>query len=153
MASTLTTVGRLRRRLRARRGTYSTRAAGYSDEVLGIGRQLGAKFREFFAALSDVPMDLVAVYRSLVTDAYAQIQERTPVDTGRARGGWGLRVGSAHAARKGEFTARITNSVSYIVYLEYGWSKQAPRGMVRISLIELHDRLGEAVAEYFSDAA
>ena len=88
---------------------------------------------------------------------------RTPVDTGRARGGWtalmrmeGVPVPpdtrnsknfSEEKFRKGEgeSSARITdkyveviNNVPYIMRLEYGHSQsQAPAGMVRISLREL----------------
>lgn len=35
----------------------------------------------------------------------------------------------------------IVNGVEYIVYLEFGWSKQAPRGMVRIALANMVKRI------------
>lgn len=54
----------------------------------------------------------------------------TPVDTGRARAGWYIKPTS-----DGGWV--VYNRVHYTVYLEYGHSKQAPSGMVRISLREL----------------
>lgn len=66
--------------------------------------------------------------------ALAKIQKRTPVDTGRARAGWQI-------AKPDKYTALIYNSVEYIVYLEYGHSQQAPRGMVRLTAKEINDML------------
>ena len=65
----------------------------------------------------------------VVDEAASEIQIRTPVDTGVARKGW----------KRTEADGYIywTNGVDYIRALEYGHSKQAPRGMVRITLAEL----------------
>lgn len=80
------------------------------------------------------------------------ISLKTPVDTGRARANWFMAEGapdtSATAAKtpkdyaRGDFQANgvpifITNSLPYIVALEYGHSKQAPAGMVRVTLAEI----------------
>jgi hypothetical protein len=86
---------------------------------------------------------------------------KTPVDTGRARANWmisegapviaeaanakpGAAAGSIPAATppsvsafKGGSAIFITNSLPYIVPLEYGHSKQAPAGMVRVTLAEV----------------
>jgi len=39
----------------------------------------------------------------------------------------------------------LTNNVPYIERLEYGWSKQAPKGMVRVSIREARKHLNNAV--------
>lgn len=86
-----------------------------------------------------------------------------PVDTGRARAGWyasmkglglhnvnlssGLKSNSkvSIGKREGKYKEfmgltkwdkgiEMINGVNYILYLEYGHSKQAPYGMVRISI-------------------
>ncbi|RLC65537.1 MAG: hypothetical protein DRI01_00560 [Chloroflexi bacterium] len=36
----------------------------------------------------------------------------------------------------GKKVIEITNSVRYVIYLEYGWSKKSPRGMVRVTISE-----------------
>ena len=75
---------------------------------------------------------------------------RTPMDTGRARAGWypalnklgGSGVGQGEGDIKTQFKGtnkyiEIFNRVEYIVLLEYGRSKQAPKGMARVSLQEI----------------
>lgn len=100
------------------------------------------------------------------------IIERTPIDTGRAKGNWMSAYGSADTSTSetrmqnealqglhAKFTVAevgrnssifITNSLPYINHLEYGlypnpskgsktengFSKQAPAGMVRVSVAE-----------------
>lgn len=97
---------------------------------------------------------------------------RTPVDTGRARGGWVAstdtlpakipspdKSGSRTFNRLNAVAAMsigrvyyLANNVKYIAILEYGgypttesekvtsgYSRQAPRGMIRISIEELKD--------------
>lgn len=66
------------------------------------------------------------VFKEATSTLYKRIVEMTPVDSGRAKNGWSL-----------EFkwdTATIINQVPYIIYLEYGHSKQAPHGMVRLNV-------------------
>ena len=74
------------------------------------------------------PENANKIVKKVCFDIYENIKDRTPVDTGRARGGWNIT----------EYVSmtRIFNNVEYIVVLEYGHSKQAPHGMVRITLRE-----------------
>jgi hypothetical protein len=100
---------------------------------------------------------------------------RTPVDQGRARGNWIASVGSYGRAatidkdKNGIKTVAqmgdkvlstlaggivyMVNNVAYIKYLEYGrgdgkpGSSQAPRGMVRITLVEYQNYFNKAVRE------
>jgi hypothetical protein len=96
------------------------------------------------------------VVRKITLDLYTKVIMATPVDTGRARGGWTASTGqpdltdTQHADRSGAATVSnmtgrlsstpvigmkiyLTNNVGYIRYLEYGSSMQAPQGMVRIA--------------------
>ena len=82
--------------------------------------------------------------------------KKTPVDSGRARGNWFAEINkvsratsetrsaneaisdaisTAQSASGSIFT--LTNSLPYAIRLEYGWSKQAPQGMVRTSIAEI----------------
>jgi len=56
--------------------------------------------------------------------------QKTPVDTGRARAGW-------RYTKDSKTEATVYNPVHYIVYLEHGHSKQAPHGMVRLTMQEI----------------
>lgn len=104
---------------------------------------------------------------------------RHPVKTGRARAGWypaamGLKVpisltqgvteesktaigegiasGEFYDNTKGKRNDKhviIVNGVSYIWMLEYGYSQQAPAGMVRISLRKMRDELPDRFSSMF----
>jgi len=92
--------------------------------------------------------------RATLFEVSTAIIKDTPADTGRARGNWQASVGrgatgdvSVDSARSGEAKAiadvdqtvrvavgdlyYLTNNLPYIERLEYGWSQQAPGGMVR----------------------
>ena len=92
------------------------------------------------------------VIRKIVFDAHKMVSLKTPVKTGRARGNWNVSVSSIDRSvdlnkkgyksptqRKGDGlkTNYIVNSLPYIRRLEYGHSKQAPNGMVRVTVNEL----------------
>ena len=92
--------------------------------------------------------------RATLFEVSVAIIKETPVDLGTARGNWQASIGrgatgvvSVDSVRSGEAKAiaevnqkasvavgdlyYLTNNLPYIERLEYGWSKQAPGGMVR----------------------
>lgn len=98
-----------------------------------------------------VNVDFGKVKRQVAFDLFGQITVETPSDTGRARASWMMSDGqpSAEVAPKGRHTAKgkvtatfsdpfenvwIVNNLPYIFALEFGHSKQAPKGMVRVAL-------------------
>lgn len=98
------------------------------------------------------------VLRKVALDMFSRVVIKTPVDTGRARGAWQCAIGSIPVGQVnhldktgGETIARINAAVSpakagdvvylvanlpYINQLEYGWSAQAPSGMIRVTIAE-----------------
>lgn len=103
------------------------------------------------------------VVRKVVFDIDTRLIVKTPVDTGRARANWMVSVGSyvdqptdntdkvgnetsvqaLNVLADYDFTKGdsvfITNSVPYIRPLENGHSKQAPNGMVKVTVAEFKD--------------
>lgn len=94
---------------------------------------------------------------------FGNIIKMTPVDTGRARGNWQCSIGSPITSetdmidKDGSFVTSLvakrvksgnvvwlSNNVPYISKLEYGWSKQAPAGMVRVSIARFGAFFAEA---------
>jgi len=98
--------------------------------------------------------------RTLALEALRRLVLRTPVRTGRARGGWQLAINARPKGqiddkdKKGAATIGkgleklgslpfgcvvwIANNVEYIVRLEEGHSKkQAPKGMFRVTVNDL----------------
>ena len=95
-------------------------------------------------------LEVDKVVRKITLHAYNGVTRKTPVDTGRARANWNMSEGSINASVKNEATTTqpfkkfsgkhsiyITNSLSYIGLLEKGSSKQAPKGMVDVTMNEI----------------
>lgn len=97
-------------------------------------------------------------HRKIALDAFSRVILRSPVDTGRFRGNWQVSIGSipddvieledkAGTVVISKVTAKVLeleagdtiyliNNLPYARRLEYGWSAQAPGGMVRITAAE-----------------
>lgn len=101
---------------------------------------------------------LLAFHKKIIFDFLRGVMKKTPVDEGRARGAWRVSVGvpseevievvrPRFAAMAEAATALanlrpfqvvwISNNVPYILYLEEGSSKQAPQGMVSLTIEEM----------------
>ena len=100
------------------------------------------------------------VNRAVALDLLTRVVYKSPVKTGWFRGNWlvgennQLRVGIVEdrdpdgpatieagaaviAGLKSGGVIWISNNLPYARRLEYGWSQQAPAGMVRLSIIEV----------------
>lgn len=99
------------------------------------------------------------LHRAILLEALRGVVLMTPVDRGRARGGWQTTHGEPAAGsplrldKSGQQTiaegapialsaeaftiSYLTNNVIYIVPLENGHSKQAPRGMAAVTVARL----------------
>lgn len=104
-----------------------------------------------------------AEVRKICLDLVTGIVLKTPVDSGRARANWFTSIGSPNADTtvsidpSGSATISsalgaiskatgnvlwITNNLPYIYRLEFeGWSKQAPAGMVRVTINDIARQL------------
>lgn len=108
---------------------------------------------ERIAERAGLQLDTVA--RKVTFDLFRSVVEKSPVDTGRFKGNWNVSrvtpnftVSDAANAARGDAEARkalslaagsvvyLSNGLPYARRLEYGWSGQAPVGMVRLSVRE-----------------
>lgn len=109
------------------------------------------------------------VIRGTLLDMTRRVIMRTPVDTGRARGNWQATINNPASGtlntqdQGGQSTLAeampmteaapgnvyyLTNNLPYVgPRLEYGWSDQAPQGIVRITLRELNQSINEQLAK------
>lgn len=69
-------------------------------------------------------------FDTLCNEIFDRIVDRTPVDTGACQAAWEIYF-------EDENTCIISNDIDYVSYLEDGWSKQAPNGMIQITLDEI----------------
>lgn len=103
------------------------------------------------------------VTRAAAVLAAQGVVQMSPVDTGRFRGNWQLGIGSVNSDMSspvdpggaqvlGRIQAQVaqasagdvlwvSNSLPYAQRLEMGWSKQAPSGMVRVTMADLPARI------------
>ncbi len=106
-----------------------------------------------------LPELLIEFQKQIVLQVLVGVVNRTPVDTGRARGNWQVSVSTASTSilesrdvvgretvQKGQDKLAslgfaeivwISNNLDYVVFLEAGSSNQAPKGMVAITLQEI----------------
>lgn len=99
--------------------------------------------------------------QAISLELFSRVVQRTPVDTGRARGNWQASLDSPESAQIerldkdgggtinsiagilfGSALANVlwlTNNLPYIQRLENGYSQQAPAGMVRTSVIDFEN--------------
>ena len=124
--------------------------------MTGNARQFSLELdREFAMAMDDVRKAVVR----LATEGLAGVQEKSPVDTGQFRANWLVSIGSpdpssqegpgpghasksagalaSYSAQEGFPVIYLQNNLPYATRLEDGYSKQAPNGMVSLTLAEL----------------
>ncbi|CDH43848.1 hypothetical protein [Candidatus Contendibacter odensensis] len=101
-----------------------------------------------------------AFCRQFCAEVSERVIERTPVDTGFARSQWQPGINGSSSASDDPFAAvhlaasqmksgdtfTLMNHCKYIGRLEYGWSQQAPNGMVRVTLAEAPDIAQKLIA-------
>lgn len=125
---------------------------------------MSSNIREFDLAVEtwgeNVPPEQVAkMHRAVQLEALRGVVMATPVDEGRARGAWDLTIGTPAVAEPGTLDPSgggaisrgvgviakisaysiswLTNLVPYIGRLEDGSSKQAPQGMVAVTVARI----------------
>jgi hypothetical protein len=114
------------------------------------------KFNAELEGLKKLPVDQMIKFQKVIAlEALRRIVLKTPVDTGRARGNWQTTINRLPPSEPIEPVDPITaglpeiskltdlgvifiaNNLPYIERLESGYSKQAPNGMVALTLEEL----------------
>ena len=89
--------------------------------------------------------DTAKAINALSFKLFAGFVKKTPVDTGNAKNSWNITEDKIDTSIKnsvksnisGKKDVYITNSINYILKLENGGSKQAPKGMVALTINEL----------------
>lgn len=109
--------------------------------------------------------------RAVGLEAHRRLIRRTPVDTGRAKGNWNVGVGEPDRSEDPESKDRsggqalqrgasrilaqfragdrlfLTNAVPYVPELEKGSSKQAPNGMIAVTVAEMRPLVSRVAAK------
>jgi hypothetical protein len=131
-----------------------------------------ASFAQQVSAWSDKARNKVTLaHRKIAMDVFSEVILMSPVDTGRFRGNWQCQIGSIPIGtlelddRAGTATISrmqaealkveagqviyLVNNLPYAQRLEFGYSQQAPAGMVRLT-VQRYRPIVEAVARELS---
>ena len=120
-----------------------------------------ANFEMQLKEFSDVllPEYQTIFVKKISMELLKKLINKSPVDTGRFRGAWVVGrntpdrsepdtadpsgtsteikgINGINSIREGDIVY-LSNNLDYALMLEYGWSKQAPQGMVAVSLNEI----------------
>ena len=129
-----------------------------------------SEFKRHFAELLKKAGDKSdQVVRKVAIELQNSMILKSAVDTGRFRANWTCGIGSIDSSISNKTdksgsatlnqtigvlqgwkpgkTINLTNSLPYARRLEYGWSKQSPQGMVRLTIQEYTKHLEKVVAE------
>jgi hypothetical protein len=109
------------------------------------------------------------VVRKIAFEMFGRVIQKSPVDTGRFKSSWMVSVNSIPSGDPGIIdksgapsfaqvdaavlemkagdTITMTSSLAYARQLEFGWSKQAPAGMVRLTIGEFQGVVDQAASE------
>jgi hypothetical protein len=109
--------------------------------------------------------DVHTVVRRSTLELFRSVVLASPVDTGRFRANWNVSFGTPDASTTASTAATrateelgkvpalpvggityLMNGLPYARELEYGHSRQAPAGMVRIAAVRFDDMVRKAVA-------
>lgn len=118
-----------------------------------------------FVNAANGKLDLVV--RKVALELFSRVIQKTPVRTGRLKGNWQVAIGSipsgtlelndpsggatisrvdaAVLGLKAGDIISLVNNLSYANKIEMGYSKQAPSGMVRTTVLEFGGVVTQAV--------
>lgn len=109
----------------------------------------------------EIDLDIATVTQTLTLKVFRGVVFLTPVDTGRARSGWQIGIGSIPSGNPsssssppaspsvssidGKQKVFIVNNVTYIIFLEAGHSDQAPSGMVAVTMAQIQGEIDTVI--------
>lgn len=143
-------------------------AENYMQIMFGSENGSFSEQLEGFAEYAKAKAD--EVFKSVVIQIGASVINLSPVDTGRFLANWQFTIGAPANTSLDEKdqdssktlarfisevrpltygqTAYIVNNLVYAIPLEYGHSRQAPSGMVRITLARFQEIVNKALEEH-----
>jgi len=138
---------------KAKKGNLLPRVAGLRQEIAFDTRKMDKSLARILSRI-EASFDLmVKLWKIAGVSVTSVIIEKTPKDLGAAKASW---KAPRSKQRTDGFEVHIASSgVEYIVFLEFGTSKQAPQGMVRITLNEFVRALpqfGDKISRFIQKA-
>ena len=146
--------------------SFNRHVGGKTYRVINAGQTSSFAQTRFELELDDflknrLPQQQLVFVKKISLELLKKLVKKSPVDTGRFRGNWFVALDfpdrtisddtdKTKTGRKTISRGRrviealqaghkviISNNLPYAVMLEYGWSNQAPQGVVAVSLEEV----------------
>lgn len=144
--------------------SFNRHIGGKTYRVINAGATSSFAQTRFELELDDflknrLPRRQLVFVRKISLELLKKLVKKSPVDTGRFRGNWFVALDSPDRTASDDTDAAgsktisrgtrviealqaghkviISNNLPYAVMLEYGWSNQAPQGVVAVSLEEV----------------
>lgn len=113
------------------------------------------QFNQFMRNITpEIEEKLGEIRRWVAIEIWTRVTQKSPVDTGRFRASWNIEEGSPDLSVRPEgrygqplmpsnisdrpfAKTFVSNGLPYGERLEFGWSRQAPHGMVRVTIAEV----------------
>lgn len=121
-----------------------TKHAIHSKGIGFLTGQLNAKIAGIFEKLGSTPKQIAEAMDIIAIFILSRVIKRTPIENPAtdemvAILRWDMSVDRSGAAIQWNITNDATggSGYPYVVALEYGWSDQAPKGMIRITIDEM----------------
>ena len=122
----------------AKRGRKKSKFAKLNRATGSAGRGFNAALELFMAELESEAEELLEVFKVQIDELFSLMVARTPVKSGKLKKAWEI-------ARLGEgdlsVEVLLSNATFYLRFVEFGSSKQAPKGFIRVSFKDFKDKL------------
>lgn len=144
--------------------SFNRHIGGKTYRVINAGQTSSFAQTRFELELDDflknrLPQQQLVFVKKISLELLKKLVKKSPVDTGRFRGNWFVAIDSPDRTASDDTDSAgaktisrgtrviealqaghkviISNNLPYAVMLEYGWSNQAPQGVVAVSLEEV----------------
>lgn len=126
-----------------RRGRPKNPNARLNRRTTPAAKKLAASFEATFAEMEATKDQVKELFVVFTEDVFVNLIARTPVKTGKLKAGWEI----SREKKENSVKVRISNGVFYLKFIEFGFSKKAPKGIVRLTFNEKRKELETALKE------
>ena len=123
------------------RGRPKNPNARLNRRVTPGAKKFTSSMEALFAEMEVAKEQVFELFAYFTEDVFAGMVARTPVKSGDLKRGWMISTQETEESIK----VLIKNSVFYLKFIEFGFSKKAPKGIVRLTFNEKRKELEKSL--------
>ena len=128
---------------RKRRGRPKNPNARLNRRTTPGAKKFATTMEALFAEMEVAKEQVFELFAFFTEDVFAGMVARTPVRTGKLKKGWVISTKKT----EGSINVVIGNGVFYLKFIEFGFSKKAPKGIIRLTFNEKRKELETSLKE------